>query len=347
VNPVLTEPDAALVSGFGDAAATQAEDTAASTSSTEPRASSYSAPRSDASTGDGADAGGSRSILCGIQPGSADADAGVVSRALARLEVTALGSRILTYVSSTTADDFSELRGAKDLNFIVTLPFALFKDMSDADVALWIERVWSVGERVRFVIVGQHIESDLAELSPDEHVRMVSRLSSTLTMAVTHPQRPYDAMVGVGLARAASVPTELIAASQVMAFSYSAVGTSGAVDQPEDAFQRVLERAESVAEFRRPVIFQDLAYPSVEGEEPQRQFFAALRKWLTQANLPDIRALVISSLDAPDPRDCELWSDDWQVADPAVRCSVGVRNDAEPKGALNEVVGLLAHFAQL
>lgn len=346
LNPALTESDADSLLSTSDASTPATVDAAVSTGPKDTSASGYSAPRTDAGAVE-VDAGGSRNILCGLQPGSADVDAGVVTRALARLEVKALGARILTHVSSSADDDFEDLRGAKDLYFIVTLPFDVFRDMSDAEVARWIERAWGVGEQVRYLIIGQQLENDLKALSAEEHARMVSLLSYTLTTAATHPNKPDDSMVGLGLALAAFVPTELIEISQVLAISYSAIELSGAVETPEEALEGLLARTRQVAGLRRPIIFQDLAYPSVHGEEPQREFFANVRQWLTQGNLPDIRALVISSLDAPSRRDCESWSKDWQVADPEVRCSVAVRDGEEAKAALNEVAGLLAHFAQL
>jgi hypothetical protein len=132
----------------------------------------------------------------------------------------------------------------------------------------------------------------------------------------------------------------------VVALSYSAVKPTGAVVSPEEALVSVKALAEQ--EFRRPVIFQDLAYPSIEGEEDQKTFFSLLRSWVTQPNLPDVRAVVVSSLNPPSPEECAAWTAHWQVSEADVRCTIGMRDgDRNSKGAFTEVVRLLAEFAQL
>lgn len=292
------------------------------------------------------EAGAQRAILWGLQPGVPSTDAGAIDQALARLEVAALGSRILTHVSTGLDDDLSDLGRAGELNWVVTLPFDVFTDLGDEQFATWVDKVWAVGDRVRFLIIGQHLETDLFALSDEEQRRVTRRLVSALETARSHQNRTSSASVGVGLANVIALPTELLKAADVVALSYSGVDGSGLVVPPRQAFERVTEITTQLAEIR-PVLFQDLAYPSSEGEKDQAEFFSLLRPWFAQVTVPDVRAVVVSSLHAPSPDDCEAWAEQWHV-DSEARCWVGMRHrDGQPKPALSEVLELLAKFAQL
>lgn len=292
------------------------------------------------------EAGAPRAILWGLQPGAPSPDAGAVDQALAQLEVAALGSRILTHVATGHDDDLSDLGRAGELNWVVTLPFDVFAALSDDQFAAWVDKVWSVGERVRFLIIGQHLETDLFALSDEEQRRMTSRLVAALERARSHQSRASSASVGVGLANVIVLPTELLKAADVVALSYSGVDASGVVVPPRQAFERVTEITTQLAEMR-PVLFQDLAYPSSKGEEDQAEFFSLLRPWFAQVTVPDVRAVVVSSLHAPSSDECEAWAEQWHV-DSEARCWVGMRHrDGQAKPALSEVLELLAKFAQL
>ncbi len=348
VNPIHTLPDANL--HVPDSELDAGMDAATVSVSTPPSASDTSrVPGSSTDAVMTLDAGVTRrNILWGLQPGNTGEDAGVVEEALLRLEVIGLGSRILTHVSTGPTDDLEPLRKAPGLNWVITLPFDVFIGMSDAQLTDWVARVWGLGPRSRYLIVGQHLESDLFQLAEAERVQAVGRLTALLDGARLHDNRPVDSAVGLGLGTWVVVPTELIAASDVVALSYSAVETTGAVVSPEEALESVKALAEQVQGYRRPVIFQDLAYPSIEGEEDQKTFFSLLRSWVTQPNLPDVRAVVISSLNPPSPEECAAWAEHWQVPEAEVRCTIGMREgDRQSKGAFNEVVRLLAEFAQL
>lgn len=349
VNPGRTQSDASLDAG-GSGADARADVSSVATSMPEPMTETGRVQQSTGEVAAAVDAGAIvGSMLWGLQPGSAADDAGVVEQARARLEVVGLGSRILTHVSTGVMDDFDTLRRAPDLSWVVTLPFDVFSEMTDPELDEWVSRVWGLGAQARYLILGQHLENDLPELSDAESARAVERLTSLLQRARRHDAKPPDAAVGLGLVTLAIVPTELLAASDVVALSYSAVKTSGAVLPPDEAFNLLKHLAEEVhGFFRRPVIFQDLAYPSVEGEEAQKAFFSYIHTWVTGGNLPDLRAVVVSSLNPPSAEECAAWAKHWQVQDAEVRCTIGMRDgDHNSKGALNEVVRILAEFAQL
>jgi hypothetical protein len=297
----------------------------------------------------GVDAGPPRVVYWGLQPGSPGPDAGLADEALARLEVLALGSRIMTYVSTGEQDDFAAIASSPDMDWVMTLPSEVFAAMDDAALSAWVERVWQLGDAVRFLILGQHLETDLVALPSAERGLLAQRLESTLLQARGHAAKPADASVGVGLVTFAYVPTGLLAASEVVALSYSGVKPSGEVPTPEDAYEELHGRVEESTEFRLPVILQDLAYPSVNGDEAQRAFFARVNQWFSGPNAPDVRAVVVSSLNTPALTDCESWAEQWQISNGAeVRHSIGMRHvGGEPKPALNEVIELLAEFAQL
>jgi hypothetical protein len=292
------------------------------------------------------EAGAPRAILWGLQPGVPSPDAGAVDQALARLEVAALGSRILTHVSTGLDDALSDLGRAGELNWIVTLPFDVFAAMSNDQFEAWVGRVWAVGDRVRFLIIGQHLETDLFALSDEEQRSVTRRVVTALETARSHGGRASSASVGVGLANVIALPTELLKAADVVALSYSGVDVSGVVVPPREAFERVTEITTQLAELR-PVLFQDLAYPSSEGEQDQAEFFSLLRPWFARVTVPDVRAVVVSSLHAPSSGECEAWAEEWHV-DSEARCWVGMRHrDGQAKPALSEVLELLAEFAQL
>jgi len=287
-------------------------------------------------------------VYWGLQPGSPGADAGVVDDALARLEVMALGSRIMTHVSSAN-DDLAELARAPDLDWILTLPVEAFAAMSDAEVDAWVERAWQLGDVVRFLVLGQHLEADLAELPAAERELLVRRLEGALQRAKAHPSKPAGASVGVGFVALIDAPAALLTASDVVALSFSGIEPSGAVTPPDVAFLELRNTVNEWSGFRLPLVIQDLAYPSATGDADQRKFFAAINDWFSGPSAPDVWAVVVSSLNPPAAADCEHWADEWEVKRGAeARCSVGMRHpDGEPKPALNEVIELLAQFAQL
>lgn len=295
------------------------------------------------------DAGPPRAIYWGLQPGTPFADAGVAQHALARLEVMALGSRIMTHVSPGSLDDFESIWRAPDLNWIVTLPYEAFLTMDDAAINAWIDSVWQAGPSIRFLILGQRLETNLFGLQTSEREAIVTRLAAALRYAGTHSAKPVGASVGVGLVTLADAPGVLLAASNVVALSYSAVEDSGEVTAPDAAFKQLRSIVDQVADFRLPVILQDLAYPSSTSEADQLEFFSDIKAWFSGSDAPDVRAVVVSSLNPPASSECADWADEWRVEDGAnVRCSVGMRDvEGQPKPALNEVVDLLAEFAQL
>lgn len=303
---------------------------------------------SDAHTPRPVDAGQPHVVYWGLQPGSPGADAGVVDEALVRLEVMALGSRIMTHVSSA-AGDFAELERVPDLDWVLTLPAEAFATMDDAEVDAWVERAWQLGDAVRFLVLGQHLETDFAALPAAERALLVRRLEGALQRAKAHPSKPAGASVGVGFVSFVSAPAALLAAADVVALSFSGIEASGAVTPPDAAFEQLRTSVQQWSAFRVPLILQDLAYPSATGDAHQRQFFAAINEWFSGPSAPDVRAVVVSSLNPPATADCEHWADEWEVESGAeARCSVGMRHrDGEPKPALNEVIELLAQFAQL
>jgi hypothetical protein len=288
-------------------------------------------------------------VYWGLQPGSASPDAGLTDEVLARLEVMAMGSRIMTHISSGEEDDFGAVVRAPDLDWVLTLPSDAFASMNDAAFTAWLDRVWQLGDAVRYLILGQHWETDLTGVPSAERELLIRRVETALHQARAHSAKPPSSRVGLGLVTMIYVPTVLLAASDVIALSYSGVKPSGEVDAASKAFTELQGRVDKAAEFRLPVILQDLAYPSTNGDEEQRVFFAQVNAWFSGPNAPDVRAVVVSSLNPPAAPDCELWAADWQVTGGAdVRCSVGMRDvDGVAKPALNEVIDLLAEFAQL
>lgn len=295
------------------------------------------------------DAGVRRAVSWGLQPGSPGADAGLAEDTLARLEVLALGSRIMTHLSAGEQDDFAEISRAPGVHWIVTLSSEAFVAMSDEAVAGWLERVWALGDSVRFLIFGQHLEADFAALPSAERQLLATRLENALLRARNHPGKPTSASVGVGVTTMAAVPSALVVASEVLALSYSAVEASGEVTLPDLASDTLVERAAHLSDYGLPLIFQDLAYPSVDEPDHQKAFFSRIRAWFSSPNAADVRAVVVSSLNSPATSDCENWARDWQIEGGAeARCSVGLRDAAgNAKPALSEVVEILAEFAQL
>lgn len=295
------------------------------------------------------DAGPPRVIYWGLQPGTPSLDAGVEQHALARLEVMALGSRIMTHVSPGLQDAFEPIVRSPDLNWIVTLPYEALVATEDAAIAAWIDRVWQLGPSIRFLILGQRLETNLFGLQTSEREAIVTRLEAALLYAGGHADKPAGASVGVGLVTLADVPRALLSASNVVALSYSAVEDSGDVTPPDAAFAQLRSRVDQLADFRLPVVLQDLAYPSSSSEADQLAFFSDIKAWFSGSDAPDVRAVVVSSLNPPASSECADWADEWRVEDGAdVRCSVGMRDAVgQSKPALNEVVDLLAEFAQL
>lgn len=348
VNPGRTASDAGAdaASSLGETSASPT--TAPGVTVVEPTGPVDAAPPKEAGSARPLDAGAPRVVYWGLQPGGPDPDAGLADEVLARLEVMAMGSRIMTHVSSGEQDDFTPILRAPDLAWIVTLPFDALIGMSDASLNAWCERVWLLGDAVRFLIFGQHLETDLVALPSAERDLLIQRLETALRQAKAHAAKPVNAGVGIGLALMAFAPTGLLAVSDVIAMSYSGIKATGEVELPAQAFKDfrggVLEFSDHL-----PVIVQDLAYPSSHGAADQLAFFAAVHSWFRSASVPDVRAVVVSSLNPPAVSECSSWADDWRVSSGAdARCSVGMRDvDGEPKPALNEVSELLAEFAQL
>lgn len=261
----------------------------------------------------------------------------------------ALGSRIMTHVSPGPQDEFEAIVRSPDLNWIVTLPYEVLVGMDDAAMGAWVDRVWQLGPAIRFLILGQRLESNLFGLQTADREAIVARLEGALLYAAGHADKPAGASVGVGLVTLADVPRALLSASNVVALSYSGVEETGDVTPPEMAFGQLRSRVDQLADFRLPVILQDLAYPSSSSESDQLAFFSDIKGWFSGEDAPDVRAVVVSSLNPPTNSECAAWADEWRVEDGTdVRCSVGMRDtEGLPKPALNEVVDLLAEFAQL
>lgn len=303
----------------------------------------------EAGAGQPVEAGAPRAIYWGLQPGSSAPDAGLAEQVLARLEVMALGSRIMTYVSTGEQDDFGTISRAPDLGWVLTLPFEAFAAMDETALLAWVERVWLLGDAIRFLILGQHLETDLAAVPSSERDLLVQRLEAALRLVKAHPARPPGVSVGVGFVTMVYTPTVLLAESDVIALSYSGLEPWGEIVEPGPAREELQGRVAKVGEYNLPVILQDLAYPSADGDDRQLQFFREINAWFSGPNSPNVRAVIVSSLNPPAAGDCEAWAEDWQVTSGAdARCSVGMRgDDGEPKPALNEVIELLAEFAQL
>lgn len=304
------------------------------------------------------DAGRSRRLRVGLQPTTANADAGTGELDLAVLESLALGSRALTLTTAHPQREVSFLRHlteTAEVDVILTLPVSddllvldnesesetdLFRAIDDAMALFGQEAAFS------YLILGERL--DQLARTGDAGASWVTAVADALEYAQTHPLRPAELKIGVGLAANADVgrglPEMWAQGIQAYALSFDGLDEQGRALSPDAAIAQWQQSVQTIGPLGKSVLFQEVSYPSADDKKAQREFFGQLRGVLAQPH-ESLTAVVISTLNDPPRAECESWAERWfpdaMLAD--LRCTIGLHDQSGiAKPAWSEVLEILA-----